>query len=93
MYGGLHVSPTPRGQKPAWAIALKRRREAVVGSQEEMAARAAPPAPDLEAHAAAFQRMLASPMTFEDQRELLRVLRVQVVMGPDGLESIGITLP
>lgn len=59
----------------------------------EYAAKAAPPAPDLEAHAEAFRQMLAAPMTFEDQRELLRVLRAQFVMGPNGLQGIRITLP
>ncbi|WP_256372740.1 helix-turn-helix domain-containing protein [Deinococcus sp. S9] len=34
------MTPPARSQKPAWALAFKRRREEMVGSQEELAARA-----------------------------------------------------
>lgn len=41
MYGALlTMTPPPRSEKPAWALAFKRRREEAVGSQEELAARA-----------------------------------------------------
>ncbi|GGR11628.1 LexA family transcriptional regulator [Deinococcus ruber] len=40
MLGAYYVMPTAKNAKPAWAVALKKRREEVVGSQEELAMRA-----------------------------------------------------
>ena len=40
MYGAYHMTTPTRTPKPQWAIAFKKRREAEVGSQEELAIRA-----------------------------------------------------
>lgn len=59
----------------------------------EHAAQAAPAAVDGEQLAAQFVATLAQPMTFEEQRALLHALRVQMTLGPAGVEAVSIVVP
>ncbi|MFN4251449.1 hypothetical protein [Deinococcus sp.] len=57
------------------------------------AAQAGNPEPDADALAAQFQDWLAEPRTWEERRELLRTLNVQVQIGPDGVAGFQVELP
>lgn len=57
------------------------------------AAQAGNPEPDADALAAQFQDWLAEHRTWEERRELLRTLNVQVQIGPDGVAGFQVELP